>query len=158
MNPWEFLSDFHERYAYFEDECKDSLGDCGDYSKARTCTYAGVPILLFEKDALFSEILQWTEEGTVEGLLFEFDEYMVELDGMYEKAFQLYAGLPPNKRSKAAPIHDLFPFHLSITGPLGPWPLVRMKGLLDAYHWTHCPCAGEGDTCMWQRSVYVHDG
>ena len=139
MNPWEFTQDFRHCYEDFQEECKESLRDCGDYSMARTCTFAGVPVLLFEKDALFEEILQWTEEGTVEGLLFEFDEYIVELDGAYDKAFRLYEGLPPSKRSRAAPVHDLFPFHLSITGPLGPWPLVRMKGLLDAYHWTHCP-------------------
>ena len=139
IDPWVFLEVFHERYESFMERCENSLRDCGDYTQAGTCTLPGVPQLLFEEDAIFRDILEYTEEETEAGLFPPFEPYIAEQDGIYEEAFQLYNELPPNKRSKAAPVHDLFPFHLSITGPSGPWPLVRIKGLLDAYHWARSP-------------------
>ena len=133
-DPQVFLDNFHYLYPSFQAEIDLSLRECGDYSRADICRFPGVPILLFEGDAIFGDILFAVRGGTQNGLLPEFETYIAEQDEMYDEAMQLYAALPPNKRSRAARVHDLFPFHLAITGPSGPWPLVHIKALLDAYH------------------------
>ena len=139
IDPWVFLEVFHERYASFKERCEASLRASGDYSRAGTCTLPGVPQLLFEGDAIFSDILRYTETGSEHNLLYRLEPYIAEQNGMYCASLQMYTDLPPDRRSNAAPFHDLFPFRLSVTGPLGPWPLVRIKGLLDAYHWARSP-------------------
>ena len=64
---------------------------------------------------------------------------MEEQEAVYVEALKLHTDLLPDQQSKAAPFHDLFPFHPAITGPSGPWSLVHMKGLLDAYNWAQSP-------------------
>ena len=138
-DPQLFVRDFHTLYPDFRAGCEQSLRDCGDYSNADVCSFPGIPILLFEDDAVFGNILLALDGGTQNGLLPEFEAYIARQDEMCDAALELYAALLPNKRSIAAPVHDLFPFHLAVTGMSGPWPLVHIKALLDAYHWAHSP-------------------
>ena len=107
--------------------------------KADICSFPSVPFLLFEGDAVFGDTLFALRGGTQNGLLPGFETNIAGQDEMYDEAMQLYAALPSNTGSRAAPVHDLFPFHLAITGPSGSRPLVRIKALLDAYHWARSP-------------------
>ena len=52
-DPQLFLDNFRHLYPSFLAECDQSLRECGDYSKADICRFPGVPILLFEGDAVF---------------------------------------------------------------------------------------------------------
>ena len=155
-----FIQSFRSVSETFEVECIASLETCGDYSDAYHYGLYGVPILLFEDDAVFEQILSALEQGTQDGLLSGFETYITKQEAMYADALELYTALPSSAQSKAAPVHEtLFPFHLGITGneahitkltnkmlasrrvivegDSGPWPLVRIKALIDAYHWAH---------------------
>ena len=135
----QWVAEFWNSIDEFQIECAMSLGRCGDYSEADLCNFPPVPILLFEKDALFDEIISVFEGGTENDLLSSFQPYIAAQEELYAEAVHLHEGLAPDSRSTAASFHGLFPFHLAVTGPSGPHPLVRIKALLDAYAWIHSP-------------------
>ena len=144
-SPADWLSGYEYSYECFEAACERSIHRRGDYSRAHFPS-RNVPLLLFDGDEeLFHDIIavsgsdQTINRVRVRAEPFGFRNYISKLNAKYTAALELHEGLPPNVQSKAARVHDLFPFRLAITGPSGPWPLVRIKSLLDAYNWTHSP-------------------
>ena len=99
-----FIKSFRSISETFEVECIASLEICGDYSGAYHYGMYGVPILLFEDDAVFGQILSAVEQGTRDGLLPEFEAYITEQKAMYEEALKLHTALPSSARSKATPV------------------------------------------------------
>ena len=146
ISPAEFLLGYEYTYGLFTDECLRSIHRWGDYSRAHFAS-RNVPQLLFDEESyeLFGDILAVSRLSTdstrvrIRDEPFGFRNYISKLNSKYTNALELHEALPLDKKSKALRVHDLFPFHLSITGPSGPWPLVHIRGLLDAYNWTHSP-------------------
>ena len=152
LHPRYFQQRYSRTYEHVKEWHRDSLYECGNYTQA-DLPYQCVPRLLFGAGELLGCPLATDESASAsdvsggDGVVKENCDFfsgfslnwITEQETLYKRALYLHTALPANAQSKAAPVHDLFPFHLAITGPSGPWPLVHIRGLLDAYNWAKSP-------------------
>lgn len=162
--PEAFIQQLENAVEKFEEDGKESLRVCGDYSRA-PFPFA-FPKLLFEEDAvdLFNDILSMKKEGFCGVVLNEFKDFIHTQNVWYMDAYELFEQEASEDHSVASSVVDLFPVGVCSC----PERRARYDSLCIAYAWLHeeknvksvrdgekLPAIFSTDECIFLYSVVV---